>query len=84
MLTLRDYQRAAVDGLYDYWREQPGSPLIVLSTGGGKSLVLGTICKELIEDWPDMRVLVVTHGLRQRRRMHCAIRHRTSQLRTSP
>lgn len=61
MLTLRDYQRAAVDGLYDYWREQPGSPLIVLPTGGGKSLVLGTICKELIEGWPDMRVLVVTH-----------------------
>lgn len=61
MLHLRDYQRAAVDGLYDYWREQPGSPLIVLPTGGGKSLVLGTICKELIEGWPDMRVLVVTH-----------------------
>lgn len=61
MLELRDYQRAAVDGLYEYWREQPGSPLIVLPTGGGKSLVLGTICKELIESWPDMRVLVVTH-----------------------
>lgn len=61
MLTLRDYQRASVDGLYNYWREQPGSPLIVLPTGGGKSLVLGTICKELIEGWPDMRVLVVTH-----------------------
>lgn len=61
MLQLRDYQRAAVDALYDYWRKQPGSPLIVLPTGGGKSLVLGTICKELIEGWPDMRVLVVTH-----------------------
>lgn len=61
MLQLRNYQRSAVDGLYDYWREKPGSPLIVLPTGGGKSLVLGTICKELIEGWPDMRVLVVTH-----------------------
>ncbi|MFC0245798.1 DEAD/DEAH box helicase family protein [Falsochrobactrum ovis] len=61
MLQLRDYQRAAVDALYEYWRQRPGSPLIVLPTGGGKSLVLGTICKELIEGWPDMRVLVVTH-----------------------
>lgn len=33
MLQLRDYQRAAVDSLYDYWSEKPGSPLIVLPTG---------------------------------------------------
>lgn len=61
MLELRNYQRAAVDGLYDYWRTETGSPLIVLPTGGGKSLVLATVCKELIEGWPDMRVLIVTH-----------------------
>lgn len=61
MLQLRPYQRAAVDALFAYWREEGGSPLIVLPTGAGKSLVLGTICKELIEGWPDMRVLIVTH-----------------------
>lgn len=61
MLELRPYQRAAVDALFAYWREEGGSPLIVLPTGAGKSLVLGTICKELIEGWPDMRVLIVTH-----------------------
>jgi len=61
MLQLRDYQRTAVDALYEYWREKPGSPLIVLPTGAGKSLVLGTICKELIENYSDMRILVVTH-----------------------
>lgn len=61
MLQLRDYQRAAVDGLFDYWREKPGSPLIVCPTGGGKSLILSTICKELVENYPDMRILIVTH-----------------------
>lgn len=61
MLQLRDYQRAAVDALFDYWREKPGSPLIVLPTGAGKSLVLATICKELLAGWPDMRILNVTH-----------------------
>src|SRR5690606_21971558 len=61
MLQLRDYQRAAVDSLYDYWREKPGSPLLVLPTGAGKSLVLGTVCKELVEAYPDMRILIVTH-----------------------
>lgn len=61
MLQLRDYQRAAVDSLYDYWSDKPGSPLIVLPTGAGKSLVLATVCKELLENYPDMRVLIVTH-----------------------
>lgn len=61
MLHLRDYQRAAVDALYDYWREKPGSPLIVLPTGAGKSLVLATIARELVEGYPDMRILIVTH-----------------------
>lgn len=61
MLQLRPYQRAAVDSLYDYWSEKPGSPLIVCPTGGGKSLILATICKELVENYPDMRILIVTH-----------------------
>lgn len=33
MLELRPYQRAAVDSLYAYWRDKPGSPLLVLPTG---------------------------------------------------
>lgn len=61
MLQLRDYQRAAIDALYAYWGDKAGSPLIVLPTGAGKSLVLAYICKELIENYPDMRILNVTH-----------------------
>lgn len=61
MLELRPYQRQAVDQLYDYWRDKPGSPLLVLPTGAGKSLVLATVCKELIENYPDMRILICTH-----------------------
>src|SRR5690242_1652633 len=61
MLELRPYQRQAADSLYQYWREKPGSPLIVLPTGAGKSLVLATICKELIRDYPTLRILVCTH-----------------------
>lgn len=61
MLQLRPYQREAVDSLYAYWRDKAGSPLLVLPTGAGKSLVLATVCKELIENYPDMRILIVTH-----------------------
>lgn len=61
MLELRPYQREAVDSLYAYWRDKAGSPLLVLPTGAGKSLVLATVCKDLIENYPDMRILIVTH-----------------------
>lgn len=61
MLKLRDYQRQAVDSIYAYWREKAGSPLLVLPTGAGKSLVLAYICKELVEAYPDMRIMIVTH-----------------------
>ena len=60
-LQLRDYQRAAVDSVYDYWSREAGSPLIVLPTGGGKSLVIATLMEELLRDYPDMRVLAVAH-----------------------
>ena len=33
MLELRDYQRNAVNSLFEYWQEKDGSPLIVLPTG---------------------------------------------------
>lgn len=61
MLTLRDYQRESVDAVYAYWQKGGGNPLIVLPTGAGKSLVLATIVRELCEQWPDLRIAVVTH-----------------------
>lgn len=61
MLKLRDYQRQAVDSVFDYWRENDGSPLIVLPTGAGKALVIATFIRELLESYPDMRILCVTH-----------------------
>jgi len=60
-LVLREYQRQAVDNLYDYWAREGGAPLIVVPTGGGKSLILATLMKELLEKYPDMRILCVSH-----------------------
>jgi DNA repair protein RadD len=61
MLELRPYQTDAVSALFDYWREEAGNPLIDLSTGTGKSMVMATVIKDLVEGWPDMRIMVVTH-----------------------
>lgn len=61
MITPRQYQLEAIDSVFDYWSNEPGSPLIELATGCGKSLVMAEIVRRLIEGWPDMRVVVATH-----------------------
>lgn len=58
---LRDYQRAAVDGLYDYWAKGKGEhPLIVAPTGSGKTAIIAQIIKDAMS-FPDTRVMVLTH-----------------------
>ena len=61
MLTLRPYQQAAITAIYDYFGRKSGHPLIVIPTAGGKALVLSAFIKEVLENWPDQRILVVTH-----------------------
>jgi len=62
MLQLRDYQRDALDALYEYWSEGGGNGLIVLPTGAGKALVIAKLIEELLADFPDMRIANVTHS----------------------
>ena len=58
---LRDYQREAVDGLYNYWASKAGdNPLVVAPTGSGKTAILAQVIKDAMS-YPDTRVLVVTH-----------------------
>ena len=64
MLELRYYQRASLDALYSYWAEGGGNGLIVLPTGAGKALVIAKLIEELLSDYPDMRILNVTHDSR--------------------
>jgi len=62
MISLRPYQRSAIDALYAYWEHGGGNGLLVLPTGAGKSLVLSTIIKELLEQYHGLRICVVTHS----------------------
>jgi len=58
---LRDYQKEAVDGLYNYWAGKAGdNPLIVAPTGSGKTAIIAQIIKDAM-GFPGTRVLVVTH-----------------------
>lgn len=61
MIQLRPYQRASIDALYAYWQGGGGNGLIVLPTGAGKSLVLASLVKELLDQYPGLRIGCVTH-----------------------
>lgn len=59
MMALRPYQRAAIDAAYTWCATNDGNPLIVVPTGGGKSLIMGTMAKEAVDG--NARVLVIAH-----------------------
>jgi DNA repair protein RadD len=61
MIELRPYQRAAIDSTLAYWSDGGGNPLIEMATGTGKSVVIATLTRELLESFPDMRVLILVH-----------------------
>ncbi len=61
MISLRDYQRRAIDALYAYFQGENGNPLLSLPTGSGKSIVIAQFLKEACETYPPFRACVVTH-----------------------
>lgn len=61
MIELRPYQRAAVDSIYSYFTRWDGNPLVVLPTGTGKSVVIAEFIRGAYEQWPDTRVVMLTH-----------------------
>src|SRR5262249_43068806 len=58
MLLLRQYQEEALRALYVFWRNGGGNPLIAMTTGTGKSVVIAFLIKQLLTDYPNMRVLI--------------------------
>ena len=59
-MTLRPYQRAAIDQTYHYLRNYPGNPCINLPTGAGKSIVIAALCRDALQSWPGTRILKIT------------------------
>lgn len=59
-MQLRAYQSAAVDACYKHLSEREDNPCIVIPTGGGKSLVIGKICRDSVIEWGG-RVLLLSH-----------------------
>jgi DNA repair protein RadD len=61
VVQLRPYQRAAVDSVSEFFARTGGNPIVVIPTGGGKSLIIGTFIKEALELYPDTRIVVLAH-----------------------
>ena len=61
ILQLRPYQRAAIDAIYDYFAANTGNPVVCIPTAGGKSLVMAAFIQEVLAQWPDERIIILTH-----------------------
>jgi DNA repair protein RadD len=61
MMQLRDYQSAAIDGLYSWFGAAKGNPLVVAPTGAGKSVILAEFIRRAIADYGDTRIIMATH-----------------------
>lgn len=59
---LRGYQQRAIDMLYEWFEAgNQGNPCLVLPTGAGKSHIVAALCKDALQNWPETRVLMLTH-----------------------
>jgi len=60
MLELRPYQEEAVATIYRHLRERDDNPCVVIPTGGGKTPVMATVCRDAVGRW-NGRVLILAH-----------------------
>lgn len=58
-IELRDYQRQLLDAIYDWFNYNEGNPCAVLPTAGGKSIVLAQFCKEQLQEYKGLRILML-------------------------
>lgn len=60
-LKLREYQREALDSVYDAWHSGMQSPAVVLPTGMGKTVVFSHMAAEQLQTYPDRKIAVLVH-----------------------
>jgi DNA repair protein RadD len=61
MIELRPYQHEAVEAPLEYWGRGGENALIDMATGLGKSVVIARLAQKLLSEYPDMRLLMLTH-----------------------
>jgi len=61
VITLRPYQKDAVDAIFTDWQNGNVSTLVTLPTGCGKSVVFSAVMDEVMRCQKDRRILVLAH-----------------------
>jgi DNA repair protein RadD len=59
-MNLRPYQSDAVAAVYEHLRTRDDNPCVVIPTGGGKTPVIATICRDAVNLW-NGRVVILAH-----------------------
>jgi DNA repair protein RadD len=59
--TPRDYQESAFPAVMDWFEGKEGWPLVVIPTGGGKSLIMAEFIRRALEIEPSTRFMIVSH-----------------------
>lgn len=60
-MILRDYQEAAIEAVFQRFRDGWQAPLIVAPTGAGKSVILSELMRRCVDGYPGTRVVLATH-----------------------
>ncbi|MBL9000897.1 MAG: DEAD/DEAH box helicase family protein [Phycisphaerae bacterium] len=59
-MELRPYQSEAIAAVYEHLRARDDNPCVVIPTGGGKTPVIATICRDAVTHWSG-RVVILAH-----------------------
>ncbi len=57
----RDYQQAAIDSVWSYFKTETGNPIIAMPPGTGKSIVIAGLLKQIYARHPNQRIMMLTH-----------------------
>lgn len=60
-MELREYQREAIDSIFDYFSRRTGNPVCCCPTGSGKSVIQSAFITEAIQRYKNTRILCLTH-----------------------
>jgi DNA repair protein RadD len=62
-MQLRNYQVRALQQLYDWFaKNSKGNPVLNMPGGSGKSVVIASLAKDALQNWPETRVLMLVRS----------------------
>ena len=59
-MILRPYQSECIEAVYNHLRTRDDNPCAVIPTGGGKTPIIATICRDAVHQWQG-RICVLAH-----------------------